>query len=96
MCGFCGRKRRLCANPASPTGQEVQTVHLRGCTATVDTILRWCLSARCQEKPCAETVGHGLPSEVRPKGERRMVSRIFTSWNQLDEWLRQLDGMRLA
>jgi hypothetical protein len=23
-----------------------------------------------------------------------MVSRIFPSWNQLDGWLRQLDGLR--
>jgi hypothetical protein len=24
------------------------------------------------------------------------VTLNFASWNQLDEWLRQLDGMRLA
>jgi hypothetical protein len=32
-----------------------------------------------------------------PRAVLRMRrERIFTSWNQLDEWLRQLDGMRLA
>jgi hypothetical protein len=28
--------------------------------------------------------------------EEIVVSLNFTSWNQLDEWLRQLDEMRLA
>jgi hypothetical protein len=27
---------------------------------------------------------------------RELVSRIFTSWNQLDEWLRAVDGLRRA
>jgi len=26
----------------------------------------------------------------------RLVSRIFASWNQLDSWLRQIEGLRAA
>ncbi len=29
-------------------------------------------------------------------GEVRLVSRIFTSWNQLVPWLREIDGLRRA
>ncbi len=29
---------------------------------------------------------------LREKRERRVVSRIFTSWNQIGEWLRQLES----
>jgi len=25
--------------------------------------------------------------------DEKMVSRIFASWNQLDEWLRQVEGL---
>jgi len=32
----------------------------------------------------------GLPSEARPKGERRMVDLTGASWNQIANWLRQL------
>jgi hypothetical protein len=28
------------------------------------------------------------------KRERRLVTRIFASWNQLDCWLRQVEGLR--
>ena len=32
----------------------------------------------------------------RPPYERRLVSLTFASWNQLDGWLRQIDGLRVA
>jgi hypothetical protein len=38
----------------------------------------------------------GLPSEARLKGERRMVTLNFASWNQLDGWLRQVEALRQA
>jgi hypothetical protein len=41
----------------------------------------------------------GLPTVAHAdvdKRERRLVSQIFTSWNQLDGWLRQVDWLRLA
>jgi hypothetical protein len=34
--------------------------------------------------------------EPRPKGERRLVSQNFASWNRISDWLRQLDGLRSA
>ena len=40
---------------------------------------------------------HGLPTIAHApvgKGERRLVSRIFLSWNQLEGWLRQIEGLR--
>jgi len=30
------------------------------------------------------------------KRERRLLSLIFASWNQIGEWLRRLDGVRQA
>jgi hypothetical protein len=39
----------------------------------------------------------GLPTVAHAdvdKRERRLVSRIFASWNQLDRWLRQVEGLR--
>jgi hypothetical protein len=33
------------------------------------------------------------PSEC---ADEKMVSRIFTSWNQLDQWLRQVERLRQA
>ena len=33
------------------------------------------------------------PSE---SADEKMVTQIFTSWNHLDGWLRQLDGIRVA
>ena len=33
------------------------------------------------------------PSE---SADEKMVSRIFASWNQIHEWLRRVDGIRLA
>ena len=29
-------------------------------------------------------------------GERRLVSQTFISWNQIGQWLRQLDRLRTA
>lgn len=51
-----------------------------------------------------EAIRRGPPSRGLPSGahaddggrERRMVSRIFASWNQLDGWLRQVDRLRHA
>ena len=34
--------------------------------------------------------------EKRVSALGRVVSRIFASWNQLDEWLRQLERLRRA
>jgi hypothetical protein len=34
--------------------------------------------------------------EPRPKGVRRLVSLNFASWNQLERWLRRLEGLRRA
>jgi hypothetical protein len=31
------------------------------------------------------------PSE---RGGESLVSRVFASWNQLDRWLRQVEGLR--
>ncbi len=33
---------------------------------------------------------------LREKRERRLVSRIFASWNHLNEWLRQIERLRRA
>ncbi len=33
---------------------------------------------------------------LREESERRLVSRIFASWNQLDGWLRQMEALRRA
>jgi integrase len=40
----------------------------------------------------------GTPAEAAESQitSEKVVSLNFASWNQLDEWLRQLDGMRLA
>jgi hypothetical protein len=35
--------------------------------------------------------GHRHRENVLLKG---LVSQIFTSWNQLDGWLRQIEGLR--
>ncbi len=52
---------------------------------------------------CSSAARHPSPVETRlvyqPKlahcpGERRMVSRIFTSWNHLSSWLRQIERLR--
>jgi hypothetical protein len=39
----------------------------------------------------------GLPTVAHAdvdKRERRLVSRIFASWNQIGKWLRRLDAVR--
>jgi hypothetical protein len=38
----------------------------------------------------------GLPSEARPKGERRMVDQIFPRWNPLTSWMRQIEDFQNA
>jgi hypothetical protein len=38
-----------------------------------------------RKKNCGQDCGQ--------KGEK-VVSRIFTSWNQLESWLRDVDGLR--
>ena len=41
----------------------------------------------------------GLPTFAHAcvgKRERRLVSRIFASWNHLNEWLRQIERLRRA
>jgi hypothetical protein len=35
----------------------------------------------------------GLPSEARPKGERRMVDQNSASWNRVVLWMRQLETL---
>jgi hypothetical protein len=35
-----------------------------------------------------------LASRSLAEGERRLVSLNFASWNQLDRWLRQVDGLK--
>lgn len=42
--------------------------------------------------------GRSLTGQVRKPcaGERRQVSRISASWNQLDGWLRQVERPRRA
>jgi len=37
-----------------------------------------------------------MADSLREKPERTLVSRIFASWNQLDEWLRQIEGLRFV
>jgi hypothetical protein len=74
-CGFRSTQILIVSGKSRRAETETIEVHLRGYAATVDTILRWCLRARCEETPCCLIKTHGLPSVARPKGERRMVSR---------------------
>ena len=41
---------------------------------------------------------HGLPAEARDlrASERRLVTKIFSSWNRLTGWLRQIEHLRNA
>jgi hypothetical protein len=51
--------------------------------------------SRASGKVRLRVASRRLPGDsLREKRERRLVSRIFTSWNQLGEWLRQVDGLR--
>lgn len=34
------------------------------------------------------------PKLAGEANQRRLVSRIFVSWNQVDRWLRQVDGLK--
>jgi hypothetical protein len=43
---------------------------------------------------CLMTSGRSHPK--LGEAERRMVSRIFASWNRLDGWLRGLEALRWA
>ena len=38
----------------------------------------------------------GVPTVARPQGERMLASRMFASWNQLDEWLHPIEGLRFV
>ena len=59
-----------------------------------------------QEGPPPPLRGYGATSfewHAEPKlthrrssGERRMVAQIFTSWNPLIKWLRQVDSLKVA
>jgi hypothetical protein len=49
----------------------------------------------CREKPDREACGLACHPKLA-EGERRMVSLNFASWNQLDGWLRRVDGLRRA
>ena len=43
--------------------------------------------------PAAYAPLRGDPADsLREKGERRLMTRIFASWNQLEQWLRQMEG----
>ena len=33
---------------------------------------------------------------MEAEDERRLVSRIFASWNRMDGWLRQVEALRRA
>ena len=48
--------------------------------------------------PAAEEPVHDFrrTGTLRPEPERRSVSLNFTSWNQLDRWLREVEGLRRA
>jgi len=48
--------------------------------------------------PCSEAGVACQPKLTRNagKGERRLLSLIFASWNQIGEWLRRMDGVRQA
>ena len=59
----------------------------------------------CQPKLCSRDGGPpsrrfhlsaAMADSLREKPERTLVSRIFASWNQLDEWLRQIEGLRFV
>lgn len=47
----------------------------------------WSAYAACDRVPAPA-------DSLREKGERRLVSRVFAGWNQLDGWLRQVEGLR--
>lgn len=72
-----GRKERLQTLRLPPEGQLA--VHLRSFGATVD-ILRLVVCSR------------GLPSEARPKGERRMVDLNRASRNHVGGRLRRVEA----
>lgn len=56
------------------------------------------LEERLDDGECQplETFRLACQPESRPQGERRLVSRIFASWNQLDNWMRQVNRLRTA
>jgi hypothetical protein len=64
----------------------------RGRRRNLRTILRR-RCARCGEEPYAECDRMACHPKLA-EGERRMVSQNFASWNQLDRWLRQVEGLR--
>lgn len=46
--------------------------------------------------PPARRFATAPADSLREARERRLVSQIFTSWNQMAEWLRRVDGVRAA
>jgi hypothetical protein len=50
------------------------------------------LLKRPRELSIAITVGCAR----RLRAKRKVGSRIFANWNQVDGWLRQVDGLRAA
>ena len=49
-------------------------------------------SMRVVTSASAKATADSLPE----KPERRLVTLTFTSWNQLDQWLRQVEELRRA
>ena len=42
------------------------------------------------------SIGAEISLVIRVFFSGKMVSRIFASWNQLDGWLRQIEGLRFV
>jgi hypothetical protein len=47
-------------------------------------------------RACEVTAGCGEIVKFQNESKEFVVSQIFTSWNQLDGWLRLVDGLRPA
>jgi hypothetical protein len=60
-------------------------------------------SQKCLFRPAAQSFG-SIPMRGQWDSRRnsltalgaKVVSRIFTRWNHLDRWLRQIDGLQTA
>lgn len=78
--------------------------NLQGRVVRDDAVSAFYGSRSGRSQPELSSSGEGPPTRswilarfgdsLRENRERRLVSLNFTSWNQLDRWLRQVEGLR--
>ena len=81
----------------------IQQINRTAVTAPPFKYLASTESVACQPKlegasgpPSRPSSQHAMADNLRPARERKVVSLNFASWNQLDEWLRQVEWLRRA